>query len=185
MHAKLITAAAVSGLMLSAAFAQAPTTTPDTNPSAPAASPSTPPSSPSTSAATTGATSGSAQFVTAQTSDQWLASKFMGTDVVGTDDAKIGDVEDVLFDKNGQVLALVVGVGGFLGIGEKDVALNMKSFQVMPGTDGGADKLKLSMTKDQLKQAQAFEPYKSPRTTTGTGGSPAGSPAPRPSTPAR
>ena len=49
---------------------------------------------------------------------------------MGTDNAKIGDVTDVLFDKDGKVLAYVVGVGGFLGIGSKDVALAPSSFQV-------------------------------------------------------
>ena len=46
-----------------------------------------------------------------------MASKFKGTDVIGTDDQKIGDVSDILFDKSGKIEAYVVGVGGFLGIG--------------------------------------------------------------------
>jgi hypothetical protein len=60
-----------------------------------------------------------------------------------------------------------VGVGGFLGIGAKNVALAPSSFQVVPanqGTTGSASstapediKLKLNMTKDQLKQAASFE----------------------------
>ena len=49
---------------------------------------------------TTGA--GSAQFVSSQKPDQFLASKFNGTDVVGSDDQKVGDVSDILFDKDGQ-----------------------------------------------------------------------------------
>ncbi len=108
-----------------------------------------------------------AKFINSQTSDQWLVSNFMGADVIGPDDAKIGDISDVLFDKNGNVVAYIVGVGGFLGIGAKNVALAPSSFQVVPastGTTGSASstapedvKLKLNMTKDQLKQAAAFE----------------------------
>ena len=97
------------------------------------------------------------QFVASQSSDQWLASNFYGTDVIGNNDEKIGDVNDVLFDKEGKVIAYVVGIGGFLGIGEKNVALAPTSFQAIAGTDASALKLRLSMTKEQLTQAQAFE----------------------------
>ena len=40
-----------------------------------------------------------------QKPDQWLASKFKGTDVIGSDDKKIGDVSDILFDKDGKIEA--------------------------------------------------------------------------------
>jgi hypothetical protein len=153
---KLIAAAAVSGLALTTALAQAP-------------SPTTP-ATPSTPSATAPGMSGkadSAKFVSKQTQDQWLASKFKGTDVVGTDDQKIGDVSDILMDKNGKVLAFIVGVGGFLGIGAKDVAIEPASFQVMPDNSttasAGDVKLKLSMTKDDLKNAPTFEVYAPPR----------------------
>ena len=96
--------------------------------------------------------------MTKQTSDQHLASKFNGTDVIGADDAKIGDVSDVLFDKDHKVIAFIVGVGGFLGIGAKDVAIDPASFQAVPGKDANDMKLRLSMTKDELKAAPAFEP---------------------------
>ena len=75
----------------------------------------------------------SAQFINSQRPDQFLASKFKGTDVIGADNEKIGDVSDILFDKSGKIDAYVVGVGGFLGIGSKDVALSPSSFQVVPG----------------------------------------------------
>ena len=76
--------------------------------------------------------SGDAKFINAQSGDQWLSSNFIGVDVIGADNEKIGDVSDILFDKNGNVAAYVVGVGGFLGIGAKNVALAPSSFQVMP-----------------------------------------------------
>ncbi len=85
-----------------------------------------------------------------QKPDQWLASKFRGTDVLGADDAKIGDVSDILFDKTGKIDAFVISVGGFLGVGSKSVAMAPASFDVVPGKDGGADQLKLSMNKEQL-----------------------------------
>ena len=98
---------------------------------------------------------GSHQFVTTQAEDQWLASKFKGTDVMGANNEKIGDVNDVLFDQNGRVLAYVIGVGGFLGIGQKDVALAPNAFRVT--NDRNEMKLMLAMSKDELKNAPEFK----------------------------
>jgi uncharacterized protein YrrD len=50
--------------------------------------------------------------------------KFKGTDVVGSDNEKIGDVSDILFDKSGKVEAFVISVGGVLGVGAKEVPLH-------------------------------------------------------------
>jgi sporulation protein YlmC with PRC-barrel domain len=111
-------------------------------------------------------------FVSSPKPEQMLASKFKGTDVIGADNAKIGDVSDILFDKDGKIEAYVVGVGGFLGIGAKDVALAPSAFTIVPGdkSKNEADKLKISMTKNQLKEAANFEPYNPPKTTTGSAG---------------
>ena len=178
MKRTLMAVAAVGGLMVSTAFAQTPTTPSTSNP--PSASPATP--APSTSMPSTSA-AGSNQVISQQSADQWLFSKFNGTDVIGTDDAKIGDVSDVLFDKSGKVDALIVGVGGFLGIGSKDVALPISSFQVVQGANGAADKLRLSMTKDQLQQMAEFKPLST--TTTTTGSATGTAPASRTTAPAR
>ena len=129
---------------------------------------------------------GKMNFVPSQKPDQWLASKFKGTDVLGSDNQKIGDVSDILFDKTGKVEAFVISVGGFLGVGSKEVALAPSSFDVVPGENGSAAKLKISATKDQLKDAQNFAHYEPPRptsttgsgTTTGGGMRPSGAPSP-------
>jgi hypothetical protein len=71
-------------------------------------------------------------------------------------------VNDLLLDKTGNIQAVVVG-GGFLGIGSKDVALTMASFDLVRGTNGQSPKLKVSMTKDELTQAAAFERQKPPQ----------------------
>jgi hypothetical protein len=160
MLKNIMAIAAVSGLALTSALVAQTTSPSTTAPSSPTPSATAPSTSSPTAAATT---SGKATFIHQQTSDQFLASKFKGTDVIGADDAKIGDVSDILFDKEQKILAYVVGVGGFLGIGAKDVALAPASFQPVPGKDATAMKLRLSMTKDELKAAQAFEPYKPPR----------------------
>jgi hypothetical protein len=103
------------------------------------------------------ATQGARQFVSTQTADQWLATKFKGTDVIGSNNEKIGDVTDLLIDQNGRIMAYIVGVGGFLGIGQKDVALAPAAFQVQPASDREELKLKLAMTRDELKNAPEFK----------------------------
>jgi len=181
MLKKLALMSAVSLFAMGTAFAQSPTTPPTTS-SPPAASdtksdmkPSEPKSDMKASEMKSDMKAGNAQFVAAQKPDQWLAAKFKGTDVVGPDDQKVGDISDILFDKNGtKIDAYIVSVGGFLGMGSKHVALAPSAFQSIPADPNSATsspKLKISMTKDQLKDAPNFEPYKEPsRATTGTGG---------------
>src|SRR5262245_19073860 len=145
MLKKLMISAAVSALMVSGAMAQA-----EMAPKADA---------PKADAPKAAAPADSAKFIQAQGTDQWVFSKFKGTDVLGPDDAHIGNVSDMLFDKSGKILGLIVGVGGFLGIGEKSVAIDMAAFQVVPASTGstaGAGssddptnvKLKVSWTKE-------------------------------------
>jgi hypothetical protein len=172
------TVTAVSALMLSGALAQSTTQSDSPAMSPPAAtSPSTSTPAPSADNAAPKGDMSKVRVINSQSPDQWLASKFKGTDVVGADDQKIGDINDILFDKNGKILAYVVGVGGFLGIGTKDVALAPESFTLVKGdnsANNNSDKLKVSVTKDELKQAASFEPYKEAPRAAGTGTRPAG-----------
>jgi hypothetical protein len=118
-----------------------------------------------------------AKFVASQTADQLVFSKFKGTDVVGPNDESIGAVNDLLFDKNGKILGVMVGVGGFLGVGQKNIAMDMGAFQIVPASTGTGVaapaasnrsddptdiKLKVAWTKDQVKQASDFQYYKPP-----------------------
>ena len=146
MLKRLLMTTAAAALVAGSAFAQAPA--PD--------APKTSPMQKSESMPAPGAT-GSRQFVTMQSADQWLATKFKGTDVIGSNNEKIGDVNDLLIDQQGRIVAYIVGVGGFLGIGQKDVALAPASFQVQPASDREELKLKLAMTRDDLKNAPEFK----------------------------
>ena len=163
MLKKLMITTAIGGLMIGSAMAEG------TPPAPPAASPSPPAASTPAPKADASSITSSAdvKFVNAQRSDQWLASKFKGTDVLGVDNEKIGDVSDMLFDKEGKIEAFIVSVGGFLGIGAKDVAIGPSAFQVVAGdkSKNEIDKLKIALSKDQLKQATNFEAYKAPTTT--------------------
>jgi sporulation protein YlmC with PRC-barrel domain len=121
----------------------------------------------------------SSQIVDAQGRDEWLASKLKGTTVVGSDNQKVGDVIDILLDKSGQVRAFIVGVGGVLGLGAKEVAIDLTEFREVPASNGNKTHLKVSMTKEQLAQAPDFKPLPSPPATTGS--APSGSPPRSPS----
>ncbi|MET0531460.1 MAG: PRC-barrel domain-containing protein [Microvirga sp.] len=126
------------------------------------------------------------KFQTQLQSNQIMASKLIGTTVVSTNNESIGDVNDVVVDRNGQAVAVVIGIGGFLGIGEKDVAVPFTALQfasreqarqmsasqgsanvtttgstTAPATvvdDGNApDRIVLNMTKDELHTAPTFQ----------------------------
>lgn len=140
----LLITTAVGGLMISSAFAQSSMDSPRTT--APSAN----------SGMMAPAATGAVQTITAQGPNQWLASNVKGTDVLGPDDAKVGDVNDILLTQDGKVDAYIVGVGGFLGIGTKNIAVAPSSFQTI--RDNNTIKLKIAMTKDQLKDYAAFEP---------------------------
>jgi sporulation protein YlmC with PRC-barrel domain len=56
---------------------------------------------------------------------QWRASKLMGLDVYNDANEKLGDINELILDKDGKVSAVVIGVGGFLGMGEHDIAVSM------------------------------------------------------------
>jgi sporulation protein YlmC with PRC-barrel domain len=71
------------------------------------------------------------QFYTKAGASDWRASKFMGVDIYGANNEKIGDVKDIILDHSGSIQAVVIGVGGFLGIGEKDVAIPFKTVEWM------------------------------------------------------
>ena len=68
-------------------------------------------------------------FVKQQAMDQWRAPKLVGVGVYGADGKKIGVIEDVLIDHDGNGQLVVIGVGGFLGFGIKDVAVPFKAMQ--------------------------------------------------------
>jgi sporulation protein YlmC with PRC-barrel domain len=68
-------------------------------------------------------------FVKDQAINQWRASKLVGVSVMGADNHKIGKIDDVLFDHDGKAQVVVIGVGGFLGIGAKDVGVPFKTMQ--------------------------------------------------------
>jgi sporulation protein YlmC with PRC-barrel domain len=87
------------------------------------------------------ATSGamSDKFYANTAGGEWRASKFMGLDIYGVDNKKIGDVRELVMSHDGNIKAVVIGVGGFLGIGEKDVAIPFNQVQWTQRTAAAAN----------------------------------------------
>jgi predicted outer membrane protein/sporulation protein YlmC with PRC-barrel domain len=63
------------------------------------------------------------QFMTQEQPGQWRASKLRGLNIYNSNNEKIGDVNELIVDNSGTIQAAIVGVGGFLGVGERDVAI--------------------------------------------------------------
>jgi sporulation protein YlmC with PRC-barrel domain len=83
------------------------------------------------------------------------ANDFIGKRIYSNTNEDIGEVNDLIISDNGNVRAVIVGVGGFLGIGEKDVAVDMASVTMTP--DGNSTKLTMNVTKDQLTSAPQYD----------------------------
>ena len=75
------------------------------------------------------AQSGAEHFLAQEQPGQWRGSKLVGLNVYGPDNEKVGDINEIIVDQNGKVDAAVIGVGGFLGIGEKDVAVSFSQLK--------------------------------------------------------
>jgi sporulation protein YlmC with PRC-barrel domain len=105
---------------------------------------------------------GGAGLLSSVPSSSLTVTDWYKQDVYDQSNSKIGEIMDVLVGKDGQVQAAIVGVGGFLGAGEKDVAVNFDAIkQTMKN-----DKVYLTMdtTKDALRKAPSFK-YDSTKTT--------------------
>ncbi|HSJ40815.1 MAG TPA: PRC-barrel domain-containing protein [Xanthobacteraceae bacterium] len=143
---KIIFGSLLASTMLVPAFAQ-------TNPPAsttPSAQPSTPP-----------ATSSSATVAPKAHGDMWRASKLIGLNVYNDQNEKLGDISEVLLDKSGKVDGIVIGVGGFLGMGKHDILVQMDKLKFVN------EPVRTSSTTSTTT-GSAARPATSPSTTTST-----------------
>lgn len=83
------------------------------------------------------------------------ASKLIGLDVQSPEDKKVGDIGEVVLDKDGKVEGVVVDVGGFLGIATHPVLLDWSD--VTLATQDGKDRAVVKLTKEKLEQMPAYE----------------------------
>jgi hypothetical protein len=102
-------------------------------------------------------------------------TNFYKQNVYDPSDVNIGEINDVLVDKDGKLVAFVIGIGGFLGVDQKDVAVPFNSIRATwrPDADAalpfnssratrrhGKWGLSMSATKESLKNAPGYKLYK-------------------------
>jgi sporulation protein YlmC with PRC-barrel domain len=96
---------------------------------------------------------------------EWRASKLAGVDVYNDANEKIGDINDVILDRSGKVANVVLGVGGFLGLGEHNVAV---AFDRLTWVDQPVTSTTASTTSAPANTpATTSAPDSNTRTTTG------------------
>jgi sporulation protein YlmC with PRC-barrel domain len=168
MRPSFILAIGTASLMSSVAFSQT-------------VEPKSGPTETTVTATTTNVTT--TKWMTEEATGQWRASKMIGLNVYNSVSEKIGTISELIVDQSGKLEALVVGAGGFLGIGERDVAVPYSQIEWSyrpvassgigtPSTTSGAastssqnsentrsypDHAFLNMSADQLKAAPAFK----------------------------
>jgi hypothetical protein len=92
-----------------------------------------------------------------QDKDTYLASAIIGSWVRSKDNETIGDVNDVIINPNGDVEGVVIGVGGFLGMGEKDVAVALNRLTISQSENFDSANVMLNVSLAELEAAPAFK----------------------------
>jgi hypothetical protein len=103
---------------------------------------------------TMGRTGSAAQIMTTLPQHATAVSNWYDQNIYDPKDNKIGEIKDMLLDREGRVQAVIVSVGGFLGMGEKDVAVSFDS--VSPVQRDNKWWLAMNVNKDELRSAPGF-----------------------------
>lgn len=162
----LTSAALVSLLATGSAFSQevrppAATDTPPATeqPMPPAATeplPGTDGTAPSDSATAPAETPAAETFIAQQQTGQLLASNIIGMAVYNASDEKLGDISDILTTEDGDISGVVLGVGGFLGIGTKKVGVSYESLDFATDANGN-EIVRLNATREEFEAAPEFK----------------------------
>jgi sporulation protein YlmC with PRC-barrel domain len=101
------------------------------------------------------AQSGTINFASQQNPTEVLGTDFIGTPVLTTGGQKIGSIANLVFDQNGRIELAVIGVGGFLGVGQKDVAVPFDS--IKSDVQNNKKVFVIDSTKEQLQAAPSYQ----------------------------
>ena len=99
---------------------------------------------------------GSEQFLRAQESNDYLASTLIGETVVNARNETIGDINDLVTDKSGTIVAVLVRAGSFLGIGGKDVAVPFEDLNIARDADNNLTVL-LNIDQNTIASAPDYQ----------------------------
>jgi sporulation protein YlmC with PRC-barrel domain len=103
---------------------------------------------------------GTTGAVTTQSATDYRSTKLVGTNVYNSAGESIGEINDIVMDEAGNTKAVIVSVGGFLGMGTRYVAVPFSSMKVARESNGTI-KLTMESTKETLKAMPEFTFYKS------------------------
>lgn len=90
-----------------------------------------------------------------QAADDVRASKLIGTPVVNSANERIGEIDEIVMGMDGSASHAIIGVGGFLGIGEKAVAVPFSNVKLARDKDGNLTST-LNATKEELNAAPTY-----------------------------
>ena len=91
-----------------------------------------------------------------QHGNEMRASRLIGTTVVNDANESVGKISELVLSKDGKVAAVVIGIGGFLGMGEREVAVNFASLRIAQDNNNKTT-VSLNATKDSLKAAPEWQ----------------------------
>ena len=96
-----------------------------------------------------------ALYIPEQLGNTLLVTEYLGQAVYGPGKQKVGTISNLLVDTTGRVTGVVLDVGGFLGIGTKEVAISFEA--LFPVREDDQDAFLVDMTKAQLEAAPTFK----------------------------
>src|SRR6476660_6883535 len=91
-----------------------------------------------------------------QHGNEMRASRLIGTTVVNDANESVGKISELVLSKDGKVAAVVIGVGGFLGMGEREVAVNFESLRIAQDSNNKTT-VSLNATKESRKSAPEWQ----------------------------
>lgn len=118
-------------------------------------------------AAPKSAEAGGMQFLDKQQTSDYLASNLIGESVYNAQDEVIGDINDLISDESGKFVAVLIGAGGFLGMGEKDVALRFEDLKFTRDENNDI-KIVSNVSEEMLASAPDYERLSEQDVTVGT-----------------
>lgn len=107
-------------------------------------------------AAINSASSASKEFIPAQKGSELLVRELLSAGVIGAAGKDIGSVKDIIVNRTGRMVGVVVGVGGVLGIGGKGVAVPFSHISVARSGSSDALVLRTDLTREQVDAAPEF-----------------------------
>lgn len=100
-----------------------------------------------------------ATYMTTAPTGTFYSDSLTGNDVQSSveDDENIGTINDLIINEDGQIEAVIVAVGGFLGMGEKDVAIEWDSLELTQNADNDEYEIRVNASQEALEEAEEFD----------------------------